>query len=76
VAQRPSLNVCSIWYIDEAKIDFKFDPPLVTTHDRFFGGTRPSTICDENGELLFYTNGVSVGIGMSNLCRVAKILIL
>jgi hypothetical protein len=49
----------------QTKLDFAFDPPLVyydslVTLD--FAGTN-SSICDDNGKLLFYTNGMSIHTG-------------
>lgn len=45
--------------------DFSFDPPFIY-YDQSriwdFGGTN-SSMCDENGELLFYTNGQAVYSG-------------
>jgi gliding motility-associated-like protein len=49
----------SIWFVQGAKIDFKSDPPKVTEHLNQLWG-RPSAICDDNGELLFYADGYTV----------------
>lgn len=52
----------SLWYIGHGLgYDFKFSPPKILTDDRmFYIGARTSTITDEFGSLLFYTNGDTV----------------
>jgi len=50
-----------IWYFGgHAGLNFKFDPPHMLTNgaNNTSGGT--GSICDNNGNLLFYTDGVSV----------------
>jgi gliding motility-associated-like protein len=52
----------SIWYVgDGLGFDFKYDPPKILNDcGMYFIRQRTSTITDENGDLLFYTDGDSV----------------
>jgi len=48
----------NIWYFgDSAGMDFNFDPPQALTNGVMVTGEGSSSVCDENGKLLFYTNG-------------------
>ena len=52
----------SIWYLGSyTGFDFKYDPPKVLNDSKMYNLTsRTSTIADEFGNLLFYTNGDTV----------------
>lgn len=48
----------NIWYFgDKAGLDFNQSPPLVLTNGKASSFEGSSTVCDNNGRLLFYTNG-------------------
>jgi hypothetical protein len=53
-------NQANIWYLQNGNgIDFNTNPPEKLNNHVFMGG-RISTICDNNGKLLFYTDGMTV----------------
>ena len=56
----PSQGENNLWYFgDSAGIDFNFNPPL-SIYNPFYSDEGSSTICDKNGNLLFYCNPVNV----------------
>src|SRR5690625_3855645 len=56
-----SQEQASIWYFgDHAGLDFNSDPPVTTDNSAMNAGEGCASISDENGNLLFYTNGVKV----------------
>lgn len=49
------------WYFgDSAGLSFATDPPTVLTNGSMLAGEGCATMSDTNGNLLFYTNGVTV----------------
>ena len=51
----------SVWHFGfGASLDFRYDPPLAGTESTMSQWEGCSSISDENGDILFYTNGVSV----------------
>ncbi len=53
-------NQANIWYFEGGNgINFNTNPPT-KTNDNVFSLGRISTICDNNGKLLFYTDGMTV----------------
>jgi gliding motility-associated-like protein len=63
-AQRES----NLWYFgDKAGLDFNGASPQVLSDGQLFYGFNCATISDENGDLLFYTNGVEVYDKLHNL---------
>lgn len=51
----------SVWYFGfGASLDFRYDPPLAGTQSVMSQWEGCSSISDINGDILFYTNGVSV----------------
>jgi hypothetical protein len=49
------------WYFgDSAGLSFATDPPTVLTDGAMYAGEGCATISDTNGNLLFYTNGITV----------------
>src|SRR5215467_3806249 len=51
----------NIWYFGEsAGLDFNNDPPLVLTNGAMSDFEGCSSISDADGNLLFYTNGLTV----------------
>lgn len=56
-----SQNTANIWYFGiGAGIDFNTQTPTSLANPSFLAPEGCSTICDENGDLLFYTNGTTV----------------
>lgn len=54
-------NGGNIWYFgDSAGIDFNGSSPIALTNGAMFAYEGCSSICDYTGNLLFYTNGVSI----------------
>ena len=52
-----------IWLFggSDIRMDFNYTPPLITQEDRPFNfHATNASICDENGGLLFYTNGIRI----------------
>lgn len=50
-----------IWYFgSRAGVDFASGSPTALTNNQIVTFEGTSTVCDENGQLLFYTNGVRV----------------
>jgi gliding motility-associated-like protein len=48
----------NIWYFgDSAGLDFNYDPPKPLSNFRMWTFESSSSVCDKNGNLLFYTNG-------------------
>lgn len=61
VSQSQHLKMGSRWYLPWRSIDFSQEPPAIYTDSQIEGfGSRPSCITDEEGNLLFYTNGIKV----------------
>ena len=57
------LPLDNIWLLggSDIRMDFNFDPPLITEEDRPFNfDATNASICNEEGELLFYTNGIRI----------------
>ncbi|HYH16824.1 MAG TPA: gliding motility-associated C-terminal domain-containing protein [Flavisolibacter sp.] len=51
----------NIWYFgNQAGLDFNSLPPKPLVNNRFSIKEGSATICDDNGNLLFYTDGVTV----------------
>lgn len=51
----------NIWYFDNyAGIDFNVSPPKALTNSTLSTLEGCATICDNNGNLLFYTDGISI----------------
>ena len=51
----------NIWYFgNKAGINFNVDPPVALTDGEMNTSEGCSSIADENGNLLFYTNGITV----------------
>ncbi len=56
-----SLKEGNIWYFEGGMgVDFNFTPPKPISDGRVFWQGKSSTICDVNGNLLFYSSGDSV----------------
>lgn len=53
LAQGPA----SVCYFGTVGLDFRTDPPTVWNNSGMDGRESPASICDANGDLLFYTNG-------------------
>jgi hypothetical protein len=53
VAQGPA----SVCYFGTVGLDFRTEPPTVLNNSGMDGLESPASICDVNGDLLFYTNG-------------------
>jgi gliding motility-associated-like protein len=50
-----------IWYFGaNSGIDFNITPPKALSDGAMYSSEGCATICNENGQLLFYTNGVTV----------------
>ena len=50
-----------IWYFGNgAGLDFSSGVPIALTNGNLYTEEGSATVCDENGNLLFYTNGVKV----------------
>ncbi len=48
----------NVWYFgDSAGLNFNFDPPKPLSNLHLYTFESSSSICDKNGNLLFYTNG-------------------
>jgi gliding motility-associated-like protein len=62
VTQAQSFKQGSIWYLGgHAGLDFKYDPPKILDDGKIeYLDGRTSTVTDESGNLLFYTNGDTV----------------
>lgn len=57
----PTTNRANVWYFGEnAGIDFNCSPPTATADSRLSASETTSSMCDPNGNLLFYTNGETV----------------
>lgn len=56
-----SENESNIWYFgDGAGIDFNSGNAVVIHDSQMSASEGCATICDQNGDLLFYTNGISI----------------
>jgi len=54
-------NQSNIWYFgDKAGLDFNGTAPVALLDSELVSGNNVATIADENGQLLFYTNGFEV----------------
>ncbi|MES2618184.1 MAG: gliding motility-associated C-terminal domain-containing protein [Bacteroidota bacterium] len=54
-------NEYNIWYFgDHAGLNFNTQPPSPLTNSNLKSWESASSICDKNGNLLFYTNGDSI----------------
>src|SRR5690606_37174163 len=62
ITNAQSLKQGSQWHLGyHMAIDFTYEPPFVSNNSAIVTvGEQPSSICDENGKLLFYTNGATV----------------
>jgi len=51
----------NIWYFGNTSgLNFATNPPTVSTGSSMFTYDNSSAVCDQNGQLLFYTNGVTI----------------
>ena len=58
VFQIKAQNPTSVCYFGSAALDFRTDNPTALTNSAMLGYNESSaSICDENGNILFYTNG-------------------
>ena len=56
-----SQKEANIWYFgDKAGLDFNSGSPVVLTDSEMTTNEGCATISDNNGNLLFYTNGITV----------------
>jgi hypothetical protein len=59
--QLSSQNECKKWYFGNyAGLDFVTSPPTVLTNGAMFSAEPCGTISDNSGNLLFYTNGLTI----------------
>ncbi|MEZ4985692.1 MAG: PKD domain-containing protein [Saprospiraceae bacterium] len=65
IYERPLYDM--VWLFNESQIDFNFIPPDIIAEERAMPleGTNAS-MCDENGELLAYTNGIYISDAYGN----------
>lgn len=60
-AQNPEIKRTYHWYFgNRAGIDFSSGIAVADTNGKFYGGEGAATISDTLGNLLFYTNGITV----------------
>ena len=61
VAAQNDKNNANIWYFgDRAGVDFNSSSPIALTDGQLDTQEGVATICDQNGSLLFYTDGTTV----------------
>jgi hypothetical protein len=57
----PDRKRTNIWYFGQlAGIDFNTNPPTNVTYSKIYALEGSASICDTSGQLLFYTNGITV----------------
>jgi gliding motility-associated-like protein len=57
----PAQKEVNIWHFGyEAGLNFNFDPPRVLTDGKLNTSEGCASICDKNGKLLMYTDGITV----------------
>lgn len=60
-AQNPEIKRTYHWYFgNRAGIDFSSGIAVADTNSKFYGGEGAAAISDTSGNLLFYTNGITV----------------